>query len=54
VGLQRDHPADEQSDAHGEIVWSWHPEADALRNAFHALSQTGARQPVPEESAYKP
>ena len=24
----RDH-ADEQADAHGEVVWSWHPDADA-------------------------
>jgi hypothetical protein len=29
VVLQRGCHADEQHGAHGEIVWSWHPDADA-------------------------
>jgi hypothetical protein len=29
VGLQRGFRADEQHDTHGEIVWFWHPGADA-------------------------
>jgi hypothetical protein len=27
--LQRDSHVDEQHHAYGEIVWSWHPDADA-------------------------
>ncbi len=55
VGLQRDsNRADEQSDAHGEVVWSWRPGAGAQRNALARCRDTGAIKPVPEESAYKP
>jgi len=37
----------------GEIVWSWHPSADAKSATQRALRATGARQPVPEEITYK-
>jgi hypothetical protein len=29
--------ADERDNAYGEIVWSWPPGAEAVRNAFHAF-----------------
>ncbi len=61
VGLQHDCRADEQHDTHGEIVWSWHPGADACatrqrcRNAMMLrITRTGARKPVPGEITYKP
>jgi hypothetical protein len=40
-------------DADSEIVWSWPPGAEAVREAFDALRK-GARKPVPKESTYKP
>jgi hypothetical protein len=43
--------ADERRGQDGEIVWSWHPGADAK---LATMPMTGARTPVPEESAYKP
>src|SRR5262249_40228076 len=44
-----------QAGTDGEVVWSWRPGADAQRNARNAhCRDTGARKPVPEESAYKP
>jgi hypothetical protein len=47
--------ADEQHDAHGEIVWSWHPGADAKSVPLSTSARmTGARTPVPGESPYKP
>jgi len=47
--------ADEQFDTHGEIVWSWSPGAEAKSAALlTSAGMTGARTPVPEESAYKP
>jgi hypothetical protein len=36
---------DEQHDAHGQVVWSWHPGADAPRNAFtHCRGCDDAKQ----------
>jgi hypothetical protein len=35
-------------------VWSWHPGADAKVACFDERVATGAREPVPEESVYKP
>jgi hypothetical protein len=47
--------ADEQSDAHGEIVWSWHPGAGAKSVLLMTSARmTGAREPVPGEITYKP
>jgi hypothetical protein len=43
--------ADEQLGAHGEVVWSWRPGAGAQRNARARCRDTGARKPVPGESA---
>jgi hypothetical protein len=43
--------ADGQYGQDDEIVWSWHPGADAK---LATMPMTGARTPVPEESAYKP
>jgi hypothetical protein len=51
--LQRDHLADEQPGAHGEIVWSWRPGADA-KPACDERAVTGAIKPVPGEITYKP
>jgi hypothetical protein len=46
--------ADGRRFADGEIVWSWPPGAEAQRNALARCRDTGAIQPVPGESAYKP
>jgi hypothetical protein len=46
--------ADEWHGADGEVVWSWHPGADAQRNALARCRDTGARKPVPGEITYKP
>jgi hypothetical protein len=41
--------------AHGEVVWSWHPGADAkVVTTLCVARATGARTPVPGEIAYKP
>ena len=44
---------DERNSRDGEIVWSWHPGADAQRNALARCRDTGAREPVPGEITYK-
>src|SRR4051812_39858039 len=36
-----------------EIVWSWHPDADAKLAGDDSPPVTGARQPVPGEITYK-
>ncbi len=54
--------ADERPDAYGQVVWSWHPGADACAMRFaHCrdammlrITRTGARKPVPEESTKQP
>jgi hypothetical protein len=46
-GLQRDHLADERSDAHGEIVWSWHPGADAKPALRRARGRRGQKSRSP-------
>jgi hypothetical protein len=39
---------DERANADGEVVWSWHPDADAKsRGAIRAM--TGQQSPVPGE-----
>jgi hypothetical protein len=45
--LQRDHLADERSDAHGEIVWSWHPGADAKPALRRARGRRGQKSRSP-------
>ena len=46
--------ADEQHRYGREVVWSWRPGAGAQRNARYARCRdTGAIEPVPEESTYK-
>jgi len=46
--LQRDVIcADEQSDAHGEIVWSWHPGADAKPAAYDERAGDGGKNAGP-------
>jgi hypothetical protein len=42
--------ADERLDAHGQAVWSWSPGAE-IKFAPTMVRMTGARQPVPGESA---
>jgi len=42
--------ADERHGADGEVVWSWHPGADAKFAMQRASRATGAKQPVPEET----
>jgi hypothetical protein len=37
----------------GEVVGSWHPGADAKRNARKRIVATGANKPVPGETSYK-
>src|ERR1700761_682373 len=37
-------------DAHGQVVWSWHPGADAKFVCSTGARATGARKPVPGES----
>jgi hypothetical protein len=53
VVLQRDLTPTNNIDAHGQVVWSWHPGADAkfLEMRSARLATTGARKPVPGESA---
>jgi len=48
--------ADERSDAHGEIVWSWSPGAEIKFAQLVSTSarMTGARKPIPGEITYKP
>ena len=38
----------------GEIVWSWPPGAEVKPAALTSARVTGAREPVPGESTYKP
>ena len=45
---------DECRGADGEVVWSWPPGAEACAMRESALSQTGAKEPVPGEITYKP
>ncbi|MGC2086336.1 MAG: hypothetical protein WA702_23580, partial [Bradyrhizobium sp.] len=45
--------ADEGHAAYGEVVWSWHPGADA-KPACDERAGDGAREPIPEEITYKP
>jgi hypothetical protein len=45
--------ADEQYVQDGEVVWFWHPGADAVPMRKRR-AQTGARKPVPGEITYKP
>ena len=41
--------------ADGEIVWSWHPDADAKRWRVYALSRDGGQKARrTEEITYKP
>jgi len=41
--------------AYGEVVWSWPPGAEAERRRVSRVGRdTGAREPVPGESTYKP
>src|SRR4051812_24020840 len=41
VGYSR---ADEQHDAHGQVAWSWHPDADALRKARKRVVAHGGQK----------
>jgi hypothetical protein len=48
--------ADEQHDAYGEIVWSWHPDADAkfATTLWRRAGDGGQKARRTEESTYKP
>jgi hypothetical protein len=48
--------ADEQHDAYGEIVWSWHPDADAkfATTLWRRAGDGGQKARCTGESTYKP
>jgi hypothetical protein len=45
--------ADDRRRHEREVVWSWHPGADAKLALSTRVRVTGARQPVPGEITYK-